>query len=221
MDFAKILRGYFSLFCLGCSFFIFSCSDTLEREELVYFNDFSKPDLSGFESGRLYIFNRDTVLGFYHNEEVALNLENLPSHNLVRVTIDILIHDTWDGNQFNGISGPDFWFFGIDNQEIFRTTFSNSACVSTYCLYQSYPDVFPRQFEPKTGALSTALPGLCLLASVDNNTTRYSISKLVEHSNSKLRIYMNSDLISTNALDPICDESWSLAAIKIETLVSK
>jgi hypothetical protein len=221
MNFAKILRGYFSLFCLGCSFFIFSCAETLETEQMVYFNDFSKLDLSGFESGRLYIFNGDTVSGYYHNEEIALNLENLPSHNLVRVTIDILIHDTWDGNQFNGISGPDFWFFGIDNQEIFRTTFSNSPCVSTYCLYQSYPDVFPRQFVPKTGALSTALPGLCFLASIDNNTTRYSISKLVEHSNSKLRIYMNSDLASTNAPDPICDESWSLAALKIETLVSK
>ena len=101
-------------------------------------------DLSGFEGARLFIFQNDTISGFYNKEEVTLRLENLPSHNVMKVTVDILVHDSWDGNPDDGQSGPDYLIMGIDQQEVFRTTFSNSPCESTFCLYQSYPDTFAR-----------------------------------------------------------------------------
>lgn len=204
------------------SFFaLISCSDTLESEQVVYSNDFSTLDLNGFENGKLFEFENEIVAGFYHNDEVAINLDNLPSHNLIKVTLDILIHDSWDGNPDDGIGGPDYWFFGIDDQEVFRTTFSNTPCESTFCIYQSYPDTYFRQNRPKTGAVRTDMPGLCLFGAFDNYTTRYSISKIVEHQNSNVRIYMNSDLSATNSPDPICDESWSLAGVTVEALILK
>lgn len=215
------LKSFASVIILTSVFAFSSCTDTLESEVVVYYNDFSDMNLAGFYNGRLQIFENDTVVGYYHNEEVSLQVDNLPTHDLLKITLEILIHDTWDGNPDDGSTGPDFWFFGVDNQEVFRTTFSNSPCESTYCLYQSYPDTYSKQNRPKTGAIQTNLPGLCLFGAFNNYTTRYSISKIVEHKGSFAKIYMNSDLKAANTDDPFCDESWSLASVKVEALTLK
>lgn len=214
-------QGVKTFLLLAAVVSFFSCVDTLESEEVVYSNDFSDLNLEGFENGRFIIFENDTIVGYYHNEEIALNLTGLPAHNLLKVTMEILIHDSWDGNTSDGVSGPDQWFFGVDFQEIFRTSFTNSPCESTYCLYQSYPDTFFKTNRPKTGAIQTDMPGLCLFGASPNYTTRYSISKIIEHSKSSARIYMNSDLVAENSPDPKCDESWSLAGITVEALTLK
>lgn len=221
MDYYNWSKGVKPLLLLMTLVSIFSCTETLESEQVVYSNDFSNLDLAGFENGRLAIFENDTIVGYYHNEELAVNLDGLPSHNLLKITLEILIHDTWDGNTSDGIAGPDQWFFGVDNEEVFRTTFSNTPCESTYCLYQSYPDTFSQTNRPKTGAIQTTMPGLCWFGTTDNYTTRYSISKIIEHSKSNARIYMNSDLVAINASDPKCDESWSLAGVTVEALTLK
>ncbi|HSF55705.1 MAG TPA: hypothetical protein VLA71_18275 [Algoriphagus sp.] len=192
-----------------------SCLPTVESEQVVYSNNFSDLDLAGFENARLLVFQNDTVVGHYNNEEVAVNIQNIPAHNYLKVTIDILVHDTWDGNPDDGLGGPDFWYMGYDGQEVFRTTFSNSPCESTYCLYQSYPNDYFRQNVPKSGAVRTNMPGLCLFGAFQNYTTQYSISKLIDHSNPNIKIYMGGDLIATNSPDPICDESWSIAKIEV------
>ena len=214
-------KGVNVLLLLVALVLFLSCTDTLESEQVVYSNDFSDADLAGFENGRFFIFENDTVVGYYHNEELAVNLSGIPSHNLLKVTLEILIHDSWDGNTSDGVGGPDEWFFGVDSQEVFRTTFSNTPCVSTYCLYQSYPDSFSKTNRPKTGAIQTNMPGLCLFGTTPDFTTRYSISKIVEHSSSSARIYMNTNLVAENSPDPKCDESWSLAGITVESLILK
>ncbi|WPR75140.1 hypothetical protein [Algoriphagus sp. NG3] len=211
-------QGARRLFPLFVIFSFFSCADTLEMEQVVYSNDFSDLNLEGFENGRLFVFEDDTLAGYYHNEEVALNLKDLPSHNLLKITLEILIHDTWDGNSSDGVGGPDQWFFGVDSEEVFRTTFSNTPCESTYCLYQSFPDTFSKTNRPKTGAIQTNMPGRCLFSSDPAYSTRYRFSKIIEHSNSSARIYMNAELLATNSPDPICDESWSIAGITVEAL---
>lgn len=198
-----------------------SCSDTLESEVTVYSNDFSDLNLAGFEGARLFIFQNDTISGFYNNEEVSLRIENLPSHNVMKVTVDILVHDSWDGNPDDGQSGPDYWIMGVDNSEVFRTTFSNSPCESTFCLYQSYPDTYARQNVPKSGAVQTNMPGLCLFGAFANYTTRYSISKLVDHSNGDITIQLRDELRQDGISDQACDESWSIAKILVEALVVK
>ncbi len=218
MVFRNWFRIWVTIPVIACLVFFSSCTDTLESEIVVYSNDFSNLNLAGFENGKLFVFGNDTIAGAYHNDEVALNVTDLPPHNLLKVTVEIIIHDSWDGNPDNGLSGPDYWFFGIDNLEVFRTTFSNSPCESTYCLYQSYPANFFRQNVPKSGAIQTNLPGLCLFGAFNNYSTRYSISKIVDHSNPNARIYMNSDLVANNSPDPVCDESWSISKIEITAL---
>ncbi len=199
----------------GMGFFITSCLPSVETEQVVYSNDFSDLDLAGFENARLFVFQNDTVVGYYHNEEVAVTLRDIPTHNYLKVTIDILVHDTWDGNPADGIGGPDYWYMGYDGTEIFRTTFSNTPCVSTYCLHQSYPNDYFRQNVPKSGAIQTNMPGRCLFAALPNYTTRYSISKLIAHRNPSVRVYMGGELTATNSPDPLCDESWSIAKIEV------
>lgn len=206
------------LAAFGLLLSLVSCIETVETQETVYFNDFSDLDLYGFEYGRLFIWENDTISGFYHNEEVAVNVENLPSHNYVKITAEILIHDSWDGNTGDGMTGPDIWYMGYDQTESFRTTFSNSPCESTYCLYQSYPNTFPRQNTPKLGAVQTNLPGLCLYGAYDNYTTRYQVTQLFEHKGSTIRVFMGDELIQKNSEDPICDESWSIASLRIEAI---
>ncbi|MCU0401126.1 MAG: hypothetical protein MUE75_08980 [Algoriphagus sp.] len=197
-----------------------SCLPTVELEQVVYSNDFSRLDLTGFENGKLFIFQRDTVAGFYHNEEVSVSLQNMPSHNYLKVTVDILVHDSWDGNPDDGVAGPDFWYMGYDQTEVFRTTFSNSPCESTYCLYQSFPNDYFRQNVPKSGAIQTNLPGLCLFGAFQNYTTRYSVSKLIPHANPNIKLYVGAELLATNSPSPICDESWSIAKIQVEAILT-
>lgn len=199
----------------GVLLVVSSCLPTVELEQVVYSNNFSNLNLAGFENGKLFVFQNDTIAGSYHNEEVAVNVPDLPPHNFLKITVDVLVHDTWDGNSDDGLGGPDIWYMGYDNSEVFRTTFSNSPCESTYCLYQSYPNDFFRQNVPKTGASQTNMPGLCLFGAFSNYTTRYSISKLIAHSNPNVKLYMGAELVATNSPDPKCDESWSIANIEI------
>lgn len=200
---------------LGFGAVVTSCLPTAEMERVVFSNDFSTLDLVGFENARLFVFQEDTVAGYYHDEEVAVTIPNIPAHNYLKITIDILIHDSWDGNPADGLGGPDYWYMGYDGQEIFRTTFSNTPCVSTYCLYQSYPNEYFRQNVPKSGAVKTDMPGLCLFQQEENYTTRYSVSKLIEHSNPTVKVFMGDELTANNSPDPLCDESWSIAKIEV------
>ena len=211
----KKLIGLRSWIFFGLVLSMVSCLPTVEMEQVVYSNDFSDLDLSGFENAKLFIFQNDTISGNYHNEEVSVSVPNLPPHNFLKVTVDILIHDTWDGNADDGVGGPDYWYLGYGNTEIFRTTFSNSPCESTFCLYQSYPNDYFRQNVPKSGAVRTNIPGLCLFGAFQNYTTQYSVSKLIEHSNPNVKFYMGAELLATNSPDPKCDESWSIANIEI------
>jgi hypothetical protein len=191
-----------------------SCVESVENQVQFYNNNFSKLDLANFENGRLFIWRNDTIAGYYNNEEVAVTLYDLPKHNYLKLSVELLIHDSWDGNWNDGISGPDYWFMGIDSVDVVRTTFSNSPCVSSYCLYQSFPNDFFRQNTPKTGAIETNMPSLCLGSFT--STSRYRVERLIEHAKvDSIRFHMRDELKQTNSPSPKCDESWSIAKISI------
>jgi hypothetical protein len=197
-----------------------SCQeDRLESQELVYSNNFSTLDLAGIENAKLFVFQGDTLLGFFNNEETIVRINELPGHNVVKIDVEILIHDSWDGNVDDGFNGPDFWYMKVDAQEVFRTTFSNSPCASTFCLRQSFPDNFQRQHSPKTGAIQTNLPGLCIFGALNNYTSRYRITKLVPHTAGNITITFGDELFQFENPNPICDESWSINKIEVSTLV--
>ena len=204
------------LFVFFLLFGTVSCVESVENQVQIYNNNFSKLDLANFDYGRLFIWRNDTIAGFYNNEEVAVTLYDLPAHNYLKLSAEILIHDSWDGNWNDGISGPDYWFMGIDSVDVVRTTFSNSPCESLYCLYQSFPNDFFRQNYPKAGAIETNMPGLCQFGGFQNYTSRYRVEKLIEHTKTdSIRFYMRDELKQTNSVWPLCDESWSIAKISI------
>jgi hypothetical protein len=205
-----ILAAFLALFC-------FSCEDVLQEEVIVYSNDFSEADIDLIENGRIHEFNQETVLGYYNDEEVILNLTDLPAHNTIKVIIELLIHDSWDGNPDN-IGGPDFWYLKMDDQTILRTTFSNSPCESTFCIYQSYPDNYPRFNNPKTEALRSDLPGRCQYATTEGWTSLYRITKLIRHESNQLSVTLGDELRQENAPSPVCDESWSVANIQVSAM---
>jgi hypothetical protein len=218
--FSKGYPKHWVVLWLMTTSFLVACETVLTEETLVYTNDFSSSDISNIRNGKVHVFNGDTVLGYYHNEEIALTVPNLPTHNAIQVSIDLLVHDSWDGNPDN-VGGPDFWYLQLDGVEVLRTTFSNSPCESLFCLYQSYPDRYPRLNEPKTGALETELPGRCQYAGQLGWTTRYRISKIISHSSSSIEVLCGDELKQENAPDPVCDESWSVAKVEVTTMTLK
>jgi hypothetical protein len=197
-----------------------SCrEETLINSTLVYNHDFWNFTANAWENGRFVDFNGLNLLGNYNNDEAALTVDNLPIHNVLEVTVEIMIHDTWDGNPDDSIGGPDIWYMKIDDQEVLRTTFSNTPCESLFCLKQSYPDNYLRQHNPKTGAMQTNLPGLCHMRTQNNYTSRYRITKLVRHNRDSVRITLGDMLVQNNSPNPKCDESWSVASMQVSALI--
>jgi len=209
---------------MGCFFLavaLTSCEDRLMESVTVYSSNFSRSDEnSPITNAKWHEFNGDTVLGWFHNEEIALSLPNLPKHNTVEVTIELLVHDSWDGNPDN-VGGPDYWYLHLDGEEIIHTTFSSSPCGSNYCIYQSFPENYPRTFEPKTGAFDKNLPGRCQYKNVPGWTSKYTITRRINHNDDHLAILIGDRLRQENAPDPACDESWSISKIEVNTLTVK
>jgi hypothetical protein len=198
--------------------FLTSCQEKFIDEIVIYSNDFSTMDSRNIQSAVGFgEFSDELVLGFFNNESFTLKLNELPDHTAIRINIDLFIHDSWDGNS-QGVGGPDVWKMLVDNELIVNTTFSNSPCSSTFCLRQSFPENGLRQFEPKTGAIITNLPGRCQFAGVTGWTTKYRITHLVPHQNRTLTITCLDELVQSNAINPKCDESWSVSKIHVSAL---
>ena len=208
---------------------VFSCSksDQLQRNELFYNNDFESGDLDAISGAQLMTYNNTTVLGNYNNDGFTLNLNNIGPHDFIYISFDLYIHDSWDGN-FNNLDPdqPDAWFIelrtDVDSDtsiplNLWETSFSNSVCNPSFCLKQSYPNVFPFDNSPREGS-SRILPGFCSLASETDGTTMYSIQKGFEHSDNALLIRFYDELYQPNATDEKCDESWSLDNLKVRII---
>ena len=69
----------------------------------------------------------------------CVNVNQLPSHDSIRIEYDLYIQDTWDGNgDFGG--GPDNWYCILNNTDtIFNSTFSTTGGFGNS---QSYPDQY-------------------------------------------------------------------------------
>ncbi|AWW29050.1 hypothetical protein DN752_02250 [Echinicola strongylocentroti] len=201
---------------LGVFLGLTGCQEDVEPgETLVYENDFTTENLKEIKNGRLRAYNGQTVLGNYNNEEIAINVADLPSHKFLRVTVDLLLHDSWDGNA-GPAGGPDKWYLEIDGQSLINSTFSNQPCVPTWCLSQSYPEPYGRHNDPKTGAEDTNLPGLCRYADSLGWTTKYRISKIIQHKEDQITLVCGDETVQQHlTTSQICDESWSLSSIKV------
>jgi hypothetical protein len=220
-------------------FIINSCSyPVLERDELVYNNDFESEKLENIDGGGISLFNNTKVLGDFNNDGFILHLENVGDHDYVSISLDLYIHGSWDGN-FNGFTQndkPDKWIiqyrpdmdlFNFSDSDRFETTFSNSPCFTNYCLRQSYPDSYPSENNPKTGNFKTDLENKCESSFFGGKTTLYKIEKIFRGNGNAVIVKFFDELYQPNAIDKNgipqqkCDESWSIDNLKIRLISYK
>ena len=208
------------LICSMAVFALSACRKSLQDENQVYGTDFEGNDFSNTSGVVINNYNGNRVSGFYNKGEFSVELNSLAKHDYLKVTFDLYIHDSWDGNNagnFEVVAGPDIWSMIVDGEYIMNTSFSNTVCNVIYCLQQSYPKNFPMHFNPGSGAANNSLPGLCSPGSV---TTLYRIEKLIRHDKSRVSITFSDLLKQSNVKNELCDESWSLDNLKISTLNS-
>lgn len=195
----------------------------LQKENIVYRNNFEAGDLSKISGGKIEEYNGSKVIGRYSENGFLLSLDNLPKHNMVQISFDLYIHDTWDGNALKP-DGPDIWIMNIDGSSAIYSTFANGLC--TNCT-QSYPALQPSQingkfvfFENKlnSNAHQTNLPGACKLKDEQGGTTMYRIVRTFEHTRSTLSLGCYAQLEDADPANKNCNESWSVDNIKIKTI---
>lgn len=215
--------------------FINSCSyPEMTLNEVVYFNDFENNNLENISGGSINDFNDSKVLGFFNKDGFNINLNDIPSHDYIFISFDLYIHGTWDGN-FNGFpedDRPDIWAMEIrpgmqlyqtSDQNIFKTTFSNSPCYSNWCRRQSYPQSYPFENNPYSGADQINLDRTCD-GYWGGESALYKIEKSFDHDGKSIVLRMYDELYQPNAIDykgisaEKCDESWSIDNLEIRVI---
>ena len=208
------------------------------RNELIYENDFEENRDNKIEGAVFTNFNNSTVLGNFNNDGFTLFLEDIGDHDYVFLSFDLYIHGTWDGN-FNGFNqndkadkwimelNPEMDLFKDTASDNFTTTFSNSACWPNYCLRQSYPERFPFENNPKTGAYQSDLAKVCEDNFFGGPTTHYKIEKGFKSSGNSIVVRFYDELYQPNAIDKDgitqekCDESWSIDNLSVRLIKYK
>ncbi len=140
-------------------------------------------------------------------QTVSLALRELPAHAALKVSFDLLVLKSWDGN--SPAYGPDRWSVAVaGGPTLLTTTFSNNPKVAAEGSHQDYPKP---QSAPRIGAVSTDTLGY-------SNFFKDSIYRMeftFPHSAKELRLDFQSSLFEGKG--PV-DESWGLANVVIETV---
>jgi hypothetical protein len=145
-------------------------------------------------------YNRTRV-----EQTVSLTLRRLPAHTALRVTFDLYILKSWDGN--SPAYGPDRWSFAVAGRPpLLATTFSNNPKVATDGSDQDYPK--PGS-APRSGAASTGTLGY----SDFFKDSIYRLEFTFPHRAGTLRLDFRSSLFEGKGT---ADESWGLGNVKIE-----
>jgi serine/threonine protein kinase len=183
-----------------------------------YVNDFegsagpewSKNKTSRSPTGRSF-------LGDFGNETVRLTLQNLPSHSTVRLSFDLYILRSWDGNgPPQNTNGPDLWTLDVPGiRTLLRTTFCNATPVDTNTptnvevCRQAYPDVYGGQTHPpRDGADEINTLGY-LFTNVTMDSV-YNLSFSFSHTGPSLTLDFSAE-----KLQPLDDESWGLDNVEV------
>jgi hypothetical protein len=174
-------------------------------EMLIYQNDFedgaglewSDPSTEITPSGERF-------LGQFASDAITLTLSTLPTHNQVRITFDLYLIRSWDGN--NTDFGPDIWELSLDGNSILLTTFSNFDASR-----QAYPGSYPGgDFPPRTGAAANNTLGYLWEGEPKDST--YHLTFVIDHTATNLEAEFSG------ALQVVTDESWGLDNVEVVLL---
>ena len=201
----------------------FASCKGLQKDTIVYHNDFENGSLAKISGGQIAEYNGSKVIGRYSENGFLLKLDSLPKHNMIQISFDLYIHDTWDGNAVKP-EGPDIWIMNIDGWSAIYSTIANGLC--TDCM-QSYPVLQPTfennklnffNYKPNSNAIKTDLPGVCKLQGVKGGTVKYRILRTIEHMGSTLSVGCYAQLEDPDPVNKNCNESWSVDNISIKAI---
>lgn len=205
-----------------CITFFTACKG-IQKETEVFNSDFERGIPVNVVDGKIEQYNGSGVLGRYSQSGFVVQIKNLKAHNLIRISFDLYIHDTWDGNT-TGSDGRDIWIMNIDGGSNLYATFANGTCIN--CT-QSYPDPQPAFFNnlfnfalnrPNSNAIRTDLPGACKLKDVKGGTSMYRIQRTIEHTGSTLDLGCFGQLEDSDPANKNCNESWSVDNMRITAI---
>lgn len=202
----------------------FSCGE-MQREMILFQSSFEQDSLPGeVINGKREVFNGTGVLGRYEAGGFEIQLKDLPKHDMIRISFDLYIHDSWEGNAA-APNGRDIFIMNIDGWSSIYASFANKASCPT--CPQSYPTVQPRyennQFiffdnPANANAVRTDLPGACELKDVRGGTVMYRIVKVFDHKGSTLKLGCFAQLEHPDPASKLCNESFSVDNMEIKAI---
>jgi len=179
------------------------------KENVVYQADFQR------QSGPEWSQRKQAVtpaggqrfLGEFTNETVSLTLKDLPEHGWVRLTFDLYLIRTWDGNHAEW--GPDVWRVGLrDGATLLHTTFGYDAVPGK----QAFPGDHPiSESDMETGAAKTDALGYVYSRTRTPADAVYKLTFLFPHTGKTLQL----DFEARGNAVGLADEAWGLDNVQV------
>jgi hypothetical protein len=212
--FIKIITFGLSIILLS------SCKKNITIRDRIYFEDaedgvanniFAITGLGANYGRMIRPFSGTNVIGNFNNTLLKLELNNLPSHNMVYISFDLYTHDRWEGYR-EGLPGiVDVWNIRVNEEFQLSANFSNVRHQP-----QSYPEWIGSSRNISRGnAIDTLLPGNCLWEAEKNGSSKYKIAFSRPHTSSTLVLSLNDALQGS-----YCEKSWSIDNILIEAITN-
>ncbi len=198
-----------------------ACVSNIGRPNVIYKNNFENGGTGNIANGRTDFFEGRKVLGRYYEGGFVLELSKIKPHDLIKVSFDLFIHDSWDGNA-DKPAGPDIWIMDLDKTNYIYTTFASGLCEGKACNTQSFPKIsFPfTNNSANSNAIRTNLPGACSFRGKLGGTSMYRIERTAFHTSSTFSLGCFAQL-EHESEDKACDESWSIDNLEITTVAYK
>jgi hypothetical protein len=157
-------------------------------------------------------FGGSNVCGMFNNTLFTLEVDDLPSHNMIYVGFDFYAHDGWEGNKVSSNGIVDVWNIRVNGEYQLSTTFSNTPAA-----LQAYPEWIGTSIPnpPKGNASDTLLYGFCLWDKLSNGTTKYRVVFSRPHTDRFFRMELNDALQGSP-----CQKSWSVDNIQVKTITN-
>ncbi len=199
------------------------CFKDITHKTIVYDNHFEDSSRLGLkifgpngkeDSLKSFNFNNTLVFGRFKDNAVVFKLDQIPTHNVIKIEFDLYLHDNWKGNfKSPGITNPDIWVLKLDNNPVYQTTFSNGN------QDQSFPDNYNYQPVPiRNLAFSNAwgkLDGVCSKAGQKDGTSLYKIEYNTSHQGPIELIFQDVSFSASTE----CQKSWSIDNLRITTIL--
>ncbi len=163
-------------------------------------------------------------LGQFGNETTCLHFTNLPSHSWLKLSFDLYLIRSWNGNvelygsdapdtstipeiKFLGpnyVVGPDHFQLLFEGHNLLNTTFSNYPDFT-----QAYPGSYPGgDYSPQTGA--TQINTLGFIHYDDPMDSVYHLTFIFQHSSPQIQLEF-----SAWGLQELANESWGLDNLQV------